>query len=356
MKKPHILLSPLDWGLGHAARSCLIVDQLLKQNFEVSVAANQQGLELFEEHFHDQIGYIEELPDYNIHYQGKSLALSLARQFPAIRKVIREERDWLAKNAGKLNLSGVISDNRFGFYHADLPSVYITHQLNVKAYGFEQLSARIHASVIQNFDQCWIPDSKTNPLAKALSSPKVRRTNYEYISWLNRLSLADELPYGDELKVLVLSSGPEPYRSDFIHKAYESLVELEGNHLILGAKANASPQGKSAHIKYLNHAKPAALKGMIKKAEIILCRPGYTGLMELGAYGKKLIIVPSPGQTEQEYLGKSLHKSERAVMISNKKLNQLRLLKALETEHSFVLEKEQVDWEKLFRLFKPSSS
>ena len=41
---------------------------------------------------------------------------------------------------------------------------------------------------------------------------------------------------------------------------------------------------------------------MINGAGLIISRPGYSTVMEVAAAGKKALFIPTPGQTEQEYL------------------------------------------------------
>jgi UDP-N-acetylglucosamine:LPS N-acetylglucosamine transferase len=46
---------------------------------------------------------------------------------------------------------------------------------------------------------------------------------------------------------------------------------------------------------------------VMRASSVIICRPGYSTLMDLMVLGKKAIVIPTPGQTEQIYLGHYLH-------------------------------------------------
>ncbi len=58
-----------------------------------------------------------------------------------------------------------------------------------------------------------------------------------------------------------------------------------------------------------NHLQGDDLALAISTSEIVICRAGYTSVMELVTMRQKAILVPTPGQTEQEYLAKHLRES-----------------------------------------------
>src|SRR5690606_24671820 len=62
------------------------------------------------------------------------------------------------------------------------------------------------------------------------------------------------------------------------------------------------------HISYHRQITKETLLPLIQKASIVVCRSGYSTLMDLVVLDKKAIIIPTPGQTEQEYLGNYLHR------------------------------------------------
>lgn len=52
-----------------------------------------------------------------------------------------------------------------------------------------------------------------------------------------------------------------------------------------------------------DHLSSQPLNEIVCGAGLVLCRPGYSSVMDLLKLQKKCIFVPTPGQTEQEYLG-----------------------------------------------------
>ena len=51
------------------------------------------------------------------------------------------------------------------------------------------------------------------------------------------------------------------------------------------------------------HLSAAAMNEGIERSELIISRSGYTTIMDLVKLQRSAILVPTPGQTEQEYLG-----------------------------------------------------
>ena len=118
-----ILVAPLNWGLGHAARCIPIINELLKENFKPVLASDGPALELLRREF-PELETLE-LPSYNIKY-SKKLWLGLLLRVPHIIKTIIKEKKFIAGYLKHHQLEGIISDNRFGLRHPSVPSVYIS--------------------------------------------------------------------------------------------------------------------------------------------------------------------------------------------------------------------------------------
>ncbi len=352
-KKGHVLISPLDWGLGHATRSTVIAEWLLEEGFKVSVAGDQVSLEIFQESLGSRVSFVEGMPAYQVKYHPKGLMVSLLQQAAQIWSVARKENKWIREVAPKLGLTGLISDNRFGLFHPEIYSVYLSHQINIRAYGFESLAKLIHRRVIQKFDACWIPDYPgKDSLSGSLSRGYEGFESFEYIGWLNRLEKFNEVDSQERYKAVVLGSGPEPARGLFLEKMAKILEEIEGDHLLLEGKPGQTKRRKEGNLSWISHLGGEELKSKLKAAEFIITRPGYTSLMELAEMNKSLILVPTPGQTEQMYLGKRLDQQGRARQISERKLNAISLKAAMQGKYSFYQSHPpKVDLEKLFKPF-----
>jgi len=173
--KSRILIAPLDWGLGHATRCIPIINELLANNCEVLVAAENGTKSLLQKEF-PQLVFLP-LAGYRIKYsyQRSLFPLKILLQSPGLIYSICKEHHWLKKTVKTYNIDAVISDNRFGLFHSSIPSVYITHQLLIKTgnnFG-EKIAQKIHYWFIKKYSICWVPDFEgDNNIAGELSHPK----------------------------------------------------------------------------------------------------------------------------------------------------------------------------------------
>jgi uncharacterized protein (TIGR00661 family) len=317
--KPRILVAPLDWGLGHATRCIPIVQELLALHCDVWLAGEGIQEELLKTEFPDLP--LLSLPGYRIRYSktAKGLAWKMIQQGSKINRAIKFENRWLKKMMALYQFDAVISDNRYGLYHPSVPCIFITHQLLIKssmAPWSERVLQKINYRYINQFAACWIPDHETNhPLAGDLSHPAVYPgIPVRYIGPLSRFEQKDIAVIKNHL--LIILSGPEPQRS-----LLEEIILRDISHYNHTATIVRGLPGFSSHIpstnmiRIYNHLPSAALNDEISKAEYVISRSGYSTVMDLMALQKKSILIPTPGQTEQEYLGEYLMKKRMAVGI-----------------------------------------
>lgn len=307
-KKIKILVAPLDWGLGHATRCIPIINELIRLDCEVILAADGAVLSLLKKEF--PFTKILALKGYNIHYSRKRkwLFLQLFFQIPKLIWIIFKEHYWLKKTIKDHKLDIIISDNRLGLNSSAVFSVYITHQLAIKTgnYFLDKIAQKIHYYFIKKYDQCWVPDFQENGLAGKLSHPQKLPANIVYLGALSRF---EKLPEENKVyDILISISGPEPQRTIFENIIFIQLKNDKRKILIvrgLPAQAeNINPPNSFA--KIVNHLSATELSRAFQRSEIIICRSGYTSIMDLVKIEKTAILIPTPGQTEQEYLAKYL--------------------------------------------------
>jgi uncharacterized protein (TIGR00661 family) len=308
-KAPRVLVAPLEWGLGHATRCIPIIRELTAQGCEVVIAAEGATKELLTEEF-PQLEFIELIP-YRVRYgtSRKTLAVKLASQIPKILSVVFRENRWLKKAVDQHKLDAIISDNRFGLYHAQIPCVYITHQLQIKTgnRAMNSMVRRIHYWFISKYTHCWVPDYAKPPgIAGDLSHPKFRPKNVTYIGCLSRFEKQKDVDMKYDL--LFSMSGPEPQRTMFETLMIEQAKNFNGKVLLLRGLPgkNVPPIEAPPHVEVKNHLKGEALSEAIQSSEWMISRSGYTTIMDILKIQRKTILIPTPGQTEQEYLAKSL--------------------------------------------------
>jgi hypothetical protein len=203
----------------------------------------------------------------------------------------------------------VISDNRYGFTHPGVPSAILTHQLGViSGLGKEAdgLLRRFLYGYIDRFSQCWVPDlpGESN-LAGVLSHPgRLPKAPTRYLGLLSRFD-----PHPDPIPtdLLILLSGPEPQRSLLEAMIIAQLGEGSGKvTLVRGLPSGGAGLALPRNVEMHHHLPAFELARRIAGARKIICRPGYSTLMDLLRLGKSAVLVPTPGQTEQEYLAYSL--------------------------------------------------
>lgn len=318
-----ILVAPLDWGLGHATRCIPIIRALISHQYEVVIAAEGPQLALLQQEF-PSLAYLP-LEGYRVRYSATASGLpcQLARQLPRILGVIRRERQWLYQVIEKHKIDLVISDNRYGLSSGKVPCIFITHQLAIKAplVWLEKLLQRINYHYINRFTCCWVPDTDdVANAAGALSHPhSLPHTRLQYIGLLSRFH---KKPVAAKYNACFLLSGPEPQRTLLEKKIQAGLSQLTGNILLVRGKPGSNETlAVPANIEVVNHLPGNALQQALLQSELVISRSGYTTIMELLALQKKAILVPTPGQTEQEYLAEKLAGEHACLSVSQDAFN-----------------------------------
>lgn len=331
-----ILVAPLDWGLGHTTRCMPIIYELISNKVEVLLAGNTTQQAILSQEFPD-CKFLP-LEGYNVTYSQfqNGFAWQIARQIPKIAKAIKNENNWLKRIIAQEQINGVISDNRFGLFSKNISSVFITHQLHIKTTMGKSADALLQAfnyKKIKNFNLCWVPDFKeVKNLGGELSHPeKMPPIQCEYIGPLTRMKAQRPTPIKDHL--LIVLSGPEPQRSIFEKLITEQLQTYKGTAVFVRGLPNAKEHiSNLPGVSVFNHLNKDRLQEEMLKAAFIICRSGYSSVMDINALCAKSILVPTPGQTEQEYLAAQLMKKGLAVSCHQKDFD---LLKMLEKASSF---------------------
>jgi UDP-N-acetylglucosamine transferase subunit ALG13 len=312
-----VLIAPLDWGLGHATRCIPIISFLLSQKITVIIAAEGATALILKEAFPNCL--MLPLRGYRIRYSssGKWFSLKLATQLPKIFFAARYEKKWLKQIVKQYQINGIISDNRLGLSHKHLPSVFITHQLQIQTgqRWLDRFVQRINYSYINQFNSCWVPDLETqNNYAGLLSHPtKMPNIPVHYLGVLSRLEFKEsDIKY----RVCFLLSGPEPQRTILETALMAQLKNLDGPLLMVRGLPNEKelPSSSHAQLTIYNHQNSTMLNELISQSELVVCRSGYSSVMDLIACHKKAILIPTPGQTEQIYLAK--HLEEKGLFVS----------------------------------------
>jgi predicted glycosyltransferase len=315
-QKKRILVCPLDWGLGHATRCIPIIRLLLQKNQDVLIAGSGRSFILLKQEF-PTLEFID-LPGYDIRYSKNGLAIQMFFSIPRILKGIKREHELLKNIVQEKKIDIVISDNRFGLWSHQAKTIFITHQLSIKSPLGEYVLHRINLHYIKKYDQCWIPDSEgesnlSGELTHTYSFPE----NAFFIGLLSRFT--NQLPsttpataFGlkKSYDVMVIISGPEPQRSIFEKLILKQVSTIPLRFLITRGITEQAPIVETkGNIDIVSHLSSTEMEAAILSASMIVSRSGYSTLMDLAALNKKAVFIPTPGQTEQEYLAERCMKN-----------------------------------------------
>jgi epoxyqueuosine reductase len=310
-KRRVVLFAPLNWGLGHATRDIPIIKQYISEGYDIVISANGRAKSLLKREF-PNLRFIN-IWEYKVRYAPKFLFIPfLIFQMPIFYFSFLIEHIILKRAIKKYNISTVISDNRYGLWNKNIKSIIITHQLFIKLpKRIKFLEKILHTKtqkLINKFDECWVPDFKDEhiSLSGELSHGMIK--SYKKIKYINPLSRFDKniRQYDVDIPdILVLISGPEPYRSYFerdIEKQFKNTVKRV---LIICGKPNEFFDDKvylKNGITKVGHIDTELLKFYIVNAQQIIARSGYSTIMDLYTLGVSAKLIPTPNQQEQEYL------------------------------------------------------
>ena len=327
-KNYNILICPLEWGLGHAGRMIPLVKKLQERQNNIFIGAGREHQSFFRNELQGityvdfkgfKPGYSRFLPQY----------IALLLKTPLLFYHIIAEHFRLKRIIQDHKIDIVISDNRFGLWNRKIKSVYVTHQLLIplpdKLKYFEWIGVLFHRFFITKYSLCFIPDLPGELNVSGRLTHKVRLPeNIRFIGILSRFANTvssqekkDIFPHNT-----VILSGPEPQRSIFRQKIVEILKHRESPVVVLeGKPGNPAEVLRTGNIISYNHLPSYEMQKIISESRSVVTRSGYTSVMELISLNCSALLVPTPGQTEQEYLARYLSEKGWFETVSQKNLN-----------------------------------
>lgn len=306
----NILVCPLDWGLGHATRMVPVIEMLGKKGANVIIAADNRPLEFLVRRFPQNT--IIQLQGYSPNYpSNNNMALAMLKSLPAMVLKARQANRILHRIIKEHNIDAVISDNRYELSTSKVPTVFITHQLNIQTRGWQTICKPIINKIIHHyvnkFDEVWIPDLKGEfGLSGDLSKSNKLATKIFNVGLLSRFSKSEIHLNSKRVDLLIILSGPEPQRTILEKLLLSQALKIELETVILLGKPEEQVSNEIKNVKLISHLPDSDFASLIQSAKIVISRPGYSTLMDLAVIGKKAIFIPTPGQTEQEYLANKL--------------------------------------------------
>ncbi len=323
MGRKRILVGVLNWGLGHATRSVPVIRALKERDFEPVIASDGTAGKFLRQYF-PQLPYIE-LPGWRVVYPRMAglTPVSLAMQSLSWYRLYKRELELTQKIIKEYRIEGIISDNRPGIYSQAVPSVYITHQLHVRAGMFTSVVSAMHRKRYEKYDEIWVPDRPEPPyLSGILGHPEKKSPKIKYIGLLSRFNYEPE-PDVKDTEYLIVLSGPEKQRT-MLENYLLTSHRLFGTKVTL-VRGTSKPVEKQvpSQWKIIDFADTLTLKNLILRAEKLILRSGYSSIMDLVALRKKAVLIPTPGQKEQEYLAEFLEKQKMFPSVAQQNINKI---------------------------------
>lgn len=345
-----ILITPLNWGLGHATRCIPIIKALQDNNYIPIIASDGIALDLLRKEF----PYIQtlELPSYHIEYakNAKNFKWKLIKNLPKMIVAILDEKKIVNSWIRKHDIDGIISDNRLGVFSKKVPSVFITHQLSVMTGNTTKFTSKCHQYFIKKYNECWVPDTnETINLTGELGHLNNHKLNLKYIGPLSRMRQKDTAKVYD---LMIILSGPEPQRTFLEEKLQQEIVRYNGNVVFIrGVVEKEQSKQQVKNVTYYNFMNTKQLEQTFNESDLVLCRSGYTTVMDLAKLGKKAFFIPTPGQYEQEYLAIKLQ-DENLVPYATQNDFTIEDLSKVKSFKGLSQFKNNIDWDSLFTVFE----
>jgi UDP-N-acetylglucosamine:LPS N-acetylglucosamine transferase len=324
-KDDTVVVAPLNWGLGHAARCIPLIHYLRERGNKIIIASDGEALELLRKEFPELPA--ESLPGYGIKYYAGNMIFNLLCSFPGLLSGLLREKSALEKIVQKYGAHVVLSDNRPAASSESTMNIYLTHQINIVFANrwLRNLAGRFHQYYIRKFDTCWIPDERgKNNITGSMGYPSGIR-DFHYIGHLTRIHKTNADIKRD---ICVLISGPEPQKSilsDVLARILFKLTEYRIVWITSGTK-KALPSPIPEHVELHTMADSGITEQALNGSKLLISRSGYSTIMDIMQLPMNAIFIPTPGQPEQEYLAASLKQNERLKTLRQSEIHNLKSL------------------------------
>lgn len=318
------------------------------------IASDGVALGLLKKEFPELTHY--ELSSYQISYakNGRMFKLKMILNSYKILWAMYKERQEIKRIVKAEKITGLISDNRLGVFCKGITNVFITHQLRVLSGSTTAISSKMHQQIFKKYDAVWVPDfeSMSENLTGKLGHLDKKPKNLMYLGPLSRFE-KKKAPLTYDL--LVLLSGPEPQRSMLEEKLRGELNAFEGQAIMVRGVIEEKQTIeeiplKQGSLKVVNYMQSEELMSTVHQSALVLCRSGYTTVMDLAKLGKKAFFIPTPGQYEQVHIAERLD-AQKIVPSCTQDEFKLEQLERVEDYAGLAVFSSEVDFDSVFSIF-----
>ncbi|GAB5416237.1 MAG: glycosyltransferase [Crocinitomicaceae bacterium] len=293
IRNKKVLLSPLNWGMGHVSRTIGLIHQFISQGNTLVLACDDFQSEVYRSYFPEII--IVEHKGYPFDFGGKgNFAWDLGKNLSALKVRMKQEQLEVEAFVKEYDIEVVLSDHRYGFFSKQVTSVFLTHQYHLPVSGLLSISDNWHKKRMRPFDHIWILDAANSRLSGKLTE-NIKDDRVLYIGAYSRFSIYEEQ---QKLRdVVVVVSGPQVYAQQFadeMSRKYPKAMFICPNEIHL----DDSIERISG--TWLEQ------DAVILQAKRLISRSGYSTIMDLEILKISAELHPTPGQAEQIYLHQRL--------------------------------------------------
>jgi len=315
--KLKVLFAVLNWGLGHATRSETLIKDLINRGFSVTLASNGLSMKYLRLQF-PTFSFLE-LPDRDVKYSRAGASMSLIKRAMIQREINKKQFKWTQNQLKKGDFDLVISDNVYGVYSCETRSVLITHQLKPLSPLFQGKVTTEIADWVNKFDEVWIPDIGDEGIAgKMLNNPRVQIPKH----FLGNTSRFHDTKVNKEIDFLGIISGPEPLAGAFNEIVLKKFQSTSSKNTIAYSGKKPTKTGK---VEFAELNKGQNLNHLAARSRFIICRSGFTSLLDILKIKGNALVIPTPGQPEQEYLARRMVELNLVHSINQKEFKRSEL-------------------------------
>ena len=330
-----ILFGVFDWGIGHATRDIPIIEFLLKKKHHVEIISTGRALIVLKKYFGKKCVY-HDVPSLHSVYGKRGLFVTrcivgFPKMLKSLKVARRESEKIIARGFDK-----VISDARYDVYDRPDNSYFIRHQLRFSApFGAEKMIEKFLAKKVECYKYVIVPDFPGDKNLTGKLSHGLRFIPKKKIKYIGIISQLKNKKVKEDIDFFVSLSGPEYTKMKLKKKILAQIDALHGKVVIAGGTPEAKLDNVVKNVEFYNFLGRDKQEEMMNRAKFVIIRSGYTTVMELIELDKKALLIPSPGQTEQEYLGDYYNRNGYFHCVCQRKLKLRRDIERAEKVHGF---------------------
>jgi uncharacterized protein (TIGR00661 family) len=323
-----IIYAVCSWGLGHATRSLPVIRKLAKEKNELTIISHGRSLKLLKDELGENPRYIQ-IEDYPMLLSENSrqfMAKSMIYWPNFISKMIKGQRQ-IQKILEKEKYDRIISDGRYDIYSRKIPSFFISHQIRImnplRIKMFENGSEIFNLFFFKRFCGVIVPDFRKDNLSGDLSH-NLHRIDENKIHYAGVLSDFKKINKTKNIDYLISISGPEPQRTMLEEKLLTQIGDLKGKVVVTLGKTENMDKFKQDGVETYSFLPSDKREEFLNRAKLVVSRSGYSTMLDLAVIGCKALMIPTPGQVEQEYLAKYHNKKGTFYSVSQDNIDLSR--------------------------------